>query len=342
MTTLTACIIVKNEEQFLEESLNSIKKLVDEIIVVDTGSTDKTREIARKFTDKIFHFDWINDFSAARNFSLTKATGDWILIIDGDEIIAKKDHDIIKKIIRDEKFPLVSVVQRNYTDKKSPLFKEVDERYRIYAKELPGYVPSEIIRLFKNNINIQFEGAVHETVAPSMRKQGLKFLRTDIPIHHYQHLKPKIEHKEKLDSYIALLQKKEEENPKEIKTLHDLAIVYLEQKKDYKKAFEYFKKIYDADNNLLEPYLGMGVIYGKARQYEKATRILTKGLSNKTTKTIEMRTDHEKIRQTILFNLAQILEKTGDKEKAKESYKLLLETSFPMKEIIKRRLEALK
>ena len=75
-------MITKNEEFFLEQCLNSVKDLVDEIIIVDTGSNDKTKDIARKFTDNIFDFEWCDDFSAARNESLKHATGDWILVLD--------------------------------------------------------------------------------------------------------------------------------------------------------------------------------------------------------------------------------------------------------------------
>ena len=73
MITISLCMIVKNEEKNLERCLSSYAPLMDEIIVVDTGSTDKTKEIAAKFTDKIYDFTWINDFSAARNFSFEKA-----------------------------------------------------------------------------------------------------------------------------------------------------------------------------------------------------------------------------------------------------------------------------
>ena len=79
-TTLSLCMIVKDEEQFLEQCLSSVKDLVDEIIIVDTGSTDKTIDIAKKFTNNIHNFKWCDDFSKARNESLKHATKDWILI----------------------------------------------------------------------------------------------------------------------------------------------------------------------------------------------------------------------------------------------------------------------
>ena len=74
MITISLCMIVKNEEKKLERCLSSYAPLMDEIIVVDTGSTDKTKEIASRFTDKIYDFEWINDFSAARNFAFSPSS----------------------------------------------------------------------------------------------------------------------------------------------------------------------------------------------------------------------------------------------------------------------------
>src|SRR3989344_859109 len=97
--TITLCMITKNEEKSLADCLNSAKDVIDEIIIVDTGSTDKTKEIAKKFCDmrtrsqltaKIYDFKWIDDFSAARNESLKYATKDWILVLDADELIDKE------------------------------------------------------------------------------------------------------------------------------------------------------------------------------------------------------------------------------------------------------------
>ena len=88
---ISACLIVKNEEKYLERCLNSIYKYVDEIIITDTGSTDKTLEIAKKYTDKIYFYQWIDDFASARNFCQSHANGDYILRIDADEYFHEKD-----------------------------------------------------------------------------------------------------------------------------------------------------------------------------------------------------------------------------------------------------------
>lgn len=93
MQTISLCMIVKNEEDTLEKCLMSIKDIVDEIIIVDTGSTDGTKEIARKYTNNIYDFAWIDDFSAARNFSFSKATKDYLLWLDADDILLSCDGE---------------------------------------------------------------------------------------------------------------------------------------------------------------------------------------------------------------------------------------------------------
>ena len=98
MVTISLCMIVKNEEDVLSRCLNCVKDIVDEIIIVDTGSTDSTKEIAKKYTDKIYDFEWIDDFSAARNFSFSKATMDFILWLDADDIILEEDREKFKQL----------------------------------------------------------------------------------------------------------------------------------------------------------------------------------------------------------------------------------------------------
>jgi len=96
MKTISLCMIVKDEEAVLERLLNSAVEFADEIIIADTGSTDRTVEIAKRFTDSVFHFTWCNDFSAARNFSFSKATMDYQMWLDADDILP---HSSIEKLI---------------------------------------------------------------------------------------------------------------------------------------------------------------------------------------------------------------------------------------------------
>lgn len=91
--TISLCMIVKNEENVIERCLSSIKSAVDEIVIVDTGSIDRTKEIARTFTDRVFDFKWVDDFSAARNFSFSKAIKDYILWLDADDVVSDENKE---------------------------------------------------------------------------------------------------------------------------------------------------------------------------------------------------------------------------------------------------------
>lgn len=97
MNSITLCMIVKNEENNLERCLTSIAKLVDEIVIVDTGSIDNTYEIAKKFTSKVYKFKWENDFATARNFAASYATKNWILVLDADEYVEESNFKLFKK-----------------------------------------------------------------------------------------------------------------------------------------------------------------------------------------------------------------------------------------------------
>lgn len=113
MITISLCMIVKNEEKNLERCLKSYAPLMDEIIVVDTGSTDRTKEIASRFTDKIYDFKWVDDFSAARNFSFGKANCDYIFSADADEVLDEENREqfaILKQVLDEE----IEIVQMYY------------------------------------------------------------------------------------------------------------------------------------------------------------------------------------------------------------------------------------
>ena len=87
MISISVCMIVKNEEAVLARCLDSLQQIADEIIIVDTGSTDRTKEIAALYTSRIYDFTWVHDFSAARNFAFSKATKDYIYSADADEVL---------------------------------------------------------------------------------------------------------------------------------------------------------------------------------------------------------------------------------------------------------------
>lgn len=188
--TLSLCMIVKNERAFLGPCLNAIKTLVDEIILVDTGSTDRSGDIARIYGACVYDFDWCDDFAAARNVSLAKAHGDWILILDADEIIASRDHEVLKRIVEApvSTKQAYSFQTRNYSNLANNLdWRANDGGYPRHETGL-GWFPTDKVRLFPRSDGIQFVYPVHELVDPSILAAGLTIVQCPVPIHHYGHV----------------------------------------------------------------------------------------------------------------------------------------------------------
>ena len=113
MASISLCMIVKNEEAVLKRCLDSIADLMDEIIIVDTGSTDRTKKIAADYTSKIYDYRWANDFSAARNFSFSKATMEYIYAADADELLDEENHMRFLRL-KQALLPEIEIVQMKY------------------------------------------------------------------------------------------------------------------------------------------------------------------------------------------------------------------------------------
>ena len=153
MITISLCMIVKNEEDVLARCLGvALHDIVDEIIIVDTGSEDSTKEIAKRYTKHIYDFPWIDDFSAARNFSFSKATMEYCMWLDADDILLEPDRiDLLK--LKQSLTPAPDMVMMKYHTS----FDENGEPTFSYYRE----------RLIRNRAGYQWEGAIHEVIAPS-------------------------------------------------------------------------------------------------------------------------------------------------------------------------------
>ena len=113
MITISLCMIVKNEEKVLARCLDSIADLVDEIIIVDTGSSDSTKEIAARYTGLLYDFLWTDDFSAARNYAFSKATKEYIYSADADEVLSEENRERFR-ILKETLLPEIEIVQMKY------------------------------------------------------------------------------------------------------------------------------------------------------------------------------------------------------------------------------------
>lgn len=185
---LSACLIVKNEEDMLRRCLESLQDGVDEVIIVDTGSTDTTKEIAKEFTDKVYDFKWIDDFAAARNFAASHATGEWILAIDADECVEEQN------------------LQAAITELKSH-----EGKYNSYLVEIVSFLGNQgefttvnkMGRLYKNNGEVSFRGALHEQIVDTDEK-GVMSL-SSLKLYHYGYLKNVVEKKNKKERNLKIV-----------------------------------------------------------------------------------------------------------------------------------------
>lgn len=151
MITISICMIIKNEEVVLDRCLSSIQEIADEIIIVDTGSSDQSKAIASKYTNKVYDFEWCDDFSKARNYSFSKAHCDYCMWIDADDILLEKDkNDLIH--LKETLSKDVSIVMMRYNtafDKKGkPTF--------TYYRE----------RLIRRSDHFEWQGFIHEAITP--------------------------------------------------------------------------------------------------------------------------------------------------------------------------------
>ncbi len=269
-------MIVKNEEKHIEKCLNSAKNFVDEIIIVDTGSSDKTREIAKKFTDKIFEFNWVNDFSKARNFSISKASSDWILVLDGDETIEEIDFKKLKALIETEN-DAAYMIHRNYTnDYACSGFISIKESDYSF-KEAEGFFDVKIIRLFRNDPHYVFDGIIHETPDKSIFENSKRISNTSLVIHHFGNLDKNLVAAKK-NSYIDLLRERVNNNDFQEKTedyvLFELASELMRLGR-FSEAESYLIKA----NTLVEKpeyLLQLGGLYIHLKKLDLAERVLIK------------------------------------------------------------------
>jgi tetratricopeptide (TPR) repeat protein len=191
--TVSACMIVKNEEEQLPRCLESIRDWVDEIIIVDTGSTDRTVAIAQAYGARLFHQPWEGDFSKHRNYSLDQAAGDWVFIIDADEEFRLEDLPRLRQALDETSHEIVSI-----------------DVFNVYGRDqsIKTFLPS--IRFFRRRLNLRYSGIVHNTLTlPS----GATVARAAVQLKHYGYDLAPDKMKQKFERSRVLLEKQLAEDP---------------------------------------------------------------------------------------------------------------------------------
>lgn len=218
--TISLCMIVKNEQKYLEKCLESVKQIVSEIIIVDTGSTDETLDIAKKYTPNIYSFNWVNDFSAARNYAIELAKSDYILVMDADE----------------------------YFDADVNLQEELKKDYDYYVFNINNHMKFNqsfihtAVRLFRNNIGLKYENRLHEhlnILDDNSKYRGVMSLST---IQHVGYMDEEILEEKKHKRNLPLMKLEVQENPTAY-NLYNMGKTYFGMN-DFKKAVTYFQKSY--------------------------------------------------------------------------------------------------
>ena len=196
--TLSLTMIVKDEEEMLPGCLEAIADAVDEIVIVDTGSTDRTVEIAESFGAKVVHFPWNGSFADARNVSIENATGDWILYLDADEHLVPEDAGLFRALLGRTWREGFYLVETNYTG----------------GEDAGSSVAHLALRLFRNRPDYRFEGRIHEQKTHTMPTYvPERFETTAIRLRHYGYLKSRIGAREKSQRNLQLLQQEARETP---------------------------------------------------------------------------------------------------------------------------------
>jgi glycosyltransferase involved in cell wall biosynthesis len=227
MPTLSLCMIVKDEEAHLPRCLASIAGVADELVVVDTGSQDRTVEIARGYGAKVVEWPWQDDFAAARNVSLDHATGDWIIYLDADEELVAEDREVLRELLSDQ----------------------AHEGFYLQELSFAGTHPSfdqlanETCRLFRNRPGYRFTGRIHEQILPAILNSGGRVGRVPIHLRHYGYLDSDLEAKQKCERNLRIAQAEVERLPQSPFAWYNLGMEYI-RRRDFAPALEANRKAF--------------------------------------------------------------------------------------------------
>lgn len=353
---LSLCMIIKNEEKSLPRCLESVKQLVDEMIIVDTGSADSSVEIAKHYGAKVFQHCWNNDFSEARNYALQHAKGDWILHLDADEELKKEDIPLVKEIM----------TTRSHAER-------VNETNGVQCviyntqKDSSDFLISYFFRLFRNNIGVYYSGLIHETpIIPG------KLSYSNIRIIHYGYALSKEGLRDKCERNVILLKKQLIGSPDDPFIHFHLAKTYYQQqafdmaltegkevlrliprgvfktrpeleifvlmacvlfnKGNFLDAERMCLEAISISPNYLDPYFFLGYIYFKQGDFEKAVLYYEK--YQKIRNSFEERFNfhcvglHSLTRQhEVYFALGSIYERQKNYQRATKEYLKAIETN---------------
>ncbi len=240
MKPFSVCIIAKNEEKNIERCLKSIQHFDCEIIVADTGSTDRTKEIAYQYGAKVYDFEWINDFSAARNFSIAKASYDWILVLDCDEWAEESNPEEFMVLAKEYPAYIGRLKRKNFTPSGND--------QRIYT---------DMVERFFNRRYYHYEAPIHEQLTPSTSQTPYAF-EIPLTVLHTGYVGTKEKLEAKRIRNMTLLKKELELHPDDPYLYFQMGQEYYCED-DYETAAKYYSKVLTFDLSPTLEYLRLTI-----------------------------------------------------------------------------------
>lgn len=222
---LSLCMIVKNEEDFIGKCLESVKDVVDEMVIVDTGSTDRTIEICKSHNARIEKFKWNGSFADARNYGIEKAAGEWVLWLDADEEVDQSDQPKLRDPKSYEGYDVLTIHLVNY-----------------YGKEAKEHETTDIAhtRLFRRKTGVRFINKIHENLdVASIDESRIGHLK--VKVYHYGYLDPIVDKKDKFNRNIKMLKQQVKEKENVFWAQYYIAMEYY-RKNNFKEAFKRVNK----------------------------------------------------------------------------------------------------
>jgi glycosyltransferase involved in cell wall biosynthesis len=258
---LSVCMIVKNESANIAEALACLDSFADEIIVVDTGSNDNTKEIAARFTSKIYDFEWTDDFAAARNFAMSKAVKSYQLWVDADDRITPENQGHIESL-------------KSHFDGRKAFYFILEN----HQTDMPP-TSCQQLRCIPITGDVRFEGRIHEQVFPSAVRAGLEMLTTDIVISHLGYMTERVR-MAKAWRNVAILERERAEGRDDGALHFFLAMIYApldrrqEAIRSMEKALERFEKENYNHHLIPEGYLFLARVSFEMEEHDRCVRYL--------------------------------------------------------------------
>ena len=309
-------MIVRDEAAYIEDCIKSVLPVVNEIIIVDTGSVDSTTEIAKRCGARIFHHRWQDSFSTARNVYIKHAVMDWIFVMDADERVDSENLLKIDDLLSsgEDNFMGFSFILRNYTNDSTTLGWSPSDVNNPFRNEFNGWYPTRSIRLFRNHRDIYYTRTLHESVRESVKKINGRILELDIPIHHLGDKRGKENKSIKMEMYEKLGKRQIQFEPEDAQAYFELGRIYRERG-EYEMAEKTLKKANEIDEGYPQIHNELGAVYLKEERFDDAMRAFRKAILL------------DPSFADAYYNLGNLYERLNEYDKATESYRKAIESN---------------